>query len=397
MTKNRIKRQKVRVLKQLRRKKRKGTGVVKNMSDAARLFRVVFMHVREQMSAMLPENQTTLAMLITGILRSRNGQLKKIARAVQYAHKKESLNGRFRRFVDNPNIEVEVEYEPFVVRILKAVSREPIVLMIDSTKMGGRCICLMVSVYYKSRALPLAWVTFKGKKGHSSQQTQLALFKRVKTLLPDDVPVVLLGDGEFDGSEVMDWFNQETDWHYACRTDKTNKIFIRGQWTGLHELPFKETAEGFLTDVRFTQNNNVGPVNILVVWNEAKQCHWFFVTNFKTAVEAKAYYTLRFTTETLFSDLKGRGFNLADTRLWIPERLNRLIFAGAISYFFVVALGVETIVSGTFRQLVRTDAFYHSLFQLGLIYLDHILNQFLAFPSLMVLPPPDTFEHTVIP
>jgi hypothetical protein len=74
MTKNRIKRQKVRVLKQLRRKKRKGTGVVKNMSDAARLFRVVFMHVREQMSAMLPENQTTLAMLITGILRSRNGQ-----------------------------------------------------------------------------------------------------------------------------------------------------------------------------------------------------------------------------------------------------------------------------------------------------------------------------------
>jgi len=152
-----------------------------------------------------------------------------------------------------------------------------------------------------------------------------------------------------------------------------------------------------VTNVRFTQKNNVGPVNILVVWNEAKKCHWFFVTNFKTAAEAKAYYTLRFTTETLFSDLKGRGFNLDDTRLWIPERLNRLIFAGASSYFFVVVLGVENIISGMFRQLVRTDAFYHSLFQLGLIYLDYILNEFLDFPSLLALPPPDTFEHIVIP
>jgi hypothetical protein len=32
------------------------------------------------------------------------------------------------------------------------------------------------------------------------------LFKQVKALLPAQVPVVLLGDGEFDGSEVIDWF-----------------------------------------------------------------------------------------------------------------------------------------------------------------------------------------------
>ena len=56
----------------------------------------------------------------------------------------------------------------------------------------------MLSVYYKSRALPFAWVTFKGTKGHSSQQVQLALFKRVKALLPADALVVILGDGEFE-------------------------------------------------------------------------------------------------------------------------------------------------------------------------------------------------------
>jgi hypothetical protein len=82
--------------------------------------------------------------------------------------------------------------------------------------------------------------------------------------------------------------------------------------------------------------------------------------------------------------------------LWQPDRLHRLILAAAIAYFFMVALGVEAIVSGVFRQLVRTDAFYHSLFQLGLFYLNHIFNELLDFPSLTDLPPPHIFEHVVI-
>ena len=384
------------VKKQARRKKRQAKRAKKNMSDAARLYRVVLRHIRQQASTMLLENQMTLAMMISGMLRGRSGQLRKMANAVQYNGKKESLIDRFRRFVRNQNLEVAVEYAPFGQRMLQALGQGPIVLMIDSTKMGGQCLCLMVSVYYKSRALPLAWVTYKGRKGHSSQAMQGQLFKRIKALLPTDVPVVLVGDGEFDGSEVIDWFQHDSQWCYVCRTDKTNKILYQEQWLGLHELPLTEGQEAFLTGVRFTQKNNIGPVNILAVWHQARQEHWFFVTNCQSAAQAKAFYTLRFTTETLFSDLKGRGFNLDDTRLWQPDRLHRLIWVAAIAYFFMIVLGVEAIVSGVFRQLVRTDAFYHSLFQLGLFYLDHIFNELLDFPSLTSLPPPHTFEHVVI-
>jgi hypothetical protein len=391
-----VKWQKSQAQKRLRREKRRASRVKKNMSDAARLYRVVLGHLRQQPSTMLLENQMTLAMMITGILRGRSGQLRKMANAVQYHGKKESLIDRFRRFVRNQNVEVEVEYLPVGQRLLKALGQGPLVLMIDSTKMGGQCLCLMVSVYYKSRAIPLAWVTYKGRKGHSSQALQRDLFQQVKALLPPDVPVVLLGDGEFDGSEVIDWFQQDSQWRYVCRTDKTNKIFYQEQWLGLHELPLADGQEAFLTGVRFTEKNNIGPVNILAVWHQTRQEHWFFVTNCQSAAEAKGFYTLRFTTETLFSDLKGRGFNLDDTRLWQPDRLHRLLLAAAIAYFLMVALGVEAIVSGVFRQLVRPDAFYHSLFQLGLFYLNHILNELLDFPFLTDLPPPHTFEHVVI-
>jgi hypothetical protein len=388
--------QKNQAQKQARREKRQAKRAKKNMSDAARLYRVVLRHIRRQSSPMLLENQMTLAMMITGILRGRSGQLRKMANAVQYNGKKESLIDRFRRFVRNEHVKVEVEYLPFGQRLLKALGQGPIVLMIDSTKLGGHCLCLMVSVYYKSRAIPLAWVTYKGRKGHSSQAVQLQLFKQVKALLPAEVPVVLVGDGEFDGSEVIDWFEQDSPWRYVCRTDKTNKILYQDQWLGLHKLPLTEGQEAFFSQVRFTENNDIGPVNIMAVWHQARQEHWFFVTNCQSAAEAKGFYTLRFTTETLFSDLKGRGFNLDDTRLWQPDRLHRLLLAAAMAYFFMVALGVEAIVSGVFRQLVRTDAFYHSLFQLGLFYLNHIFNELLDFPSLTDLPPPHTFEHDVI-
>lgn len=382
--------------KRKRREKRLKKRVKPNMSDAARLYRVVLRQLRRQPTAMLPEHQLTLAMMITGILRGRSGQLRKIANAVQYNGKKESLIDRLRRFVRNSHLEVAVEYAPFGQRLLKAIGQGPLVLMIDSTKLGGQCLCLMVSVYYKSRALPLAWVTYKGRKGHSSQEVQLKLFKQVKALLPTEVPVVLVGDGEFDGGEVVDWFQQETPWRFACRTDKTNQVFYQEQWRPLSDLPLTEGQDAFFTGLRFTHKNQIGPVNILAVWHHARREHWFFVTNCADAPETKAFYTLRFTTETLFSDLKSRGFNLDETRWWEPDRLQRLLLPAAIAYFLMVALGVEAIVSAVFRQLVRTEAFYHSLFQLGLFYLNHIFNEQLDFPALTDLPPPHTFEHVVI-
>ena len=206
----------------------------------------------------------------------------------------------------------------------------------------------------------------------------------------------MLGDGEFDGSQVIAWLKTETTWQFVCRTDKTNRVWYQNQWISLEQLPLVAGQETFLTNVLLTHTHQVGPVNILVVWNEAKNCHWFFVTNMETAKTAKKWYTKRFATETLFSDFKGRGFHLDDTRLWKPERVNRLLLAGAIAYVFCIVLGVEAITSGAFRQLVRTDAFFHSLFQLGLIYLEHILNECLPFPSLTSLPPPADFEHVVI-
>ncbi|MCZ7671495.1 MAG: hypothetical protein M5U34_32350 [Chloroflexi bacterium] len=62
---------------------------------------------------------------------------------------------------------------------------------------------LMVSVIYKKRALPLAWVVVRGSKGHFPEETHCQLVQVVKPLLPEDSDIIFLGDGEFDGNQLQ--------------------------------------------------------------------------------------------------------------------------------------------------------------------------------------------------
>ena len=394
-------RQKTQFKKASRRRKRLGQGRKRNNSDAARLFRFVLRELTQHLPKIMVEHRLTLAMMITGLLRGQDGRLAKMAEKVVYRYKKPSLVSRFERFVKSSWVEVETCYLPFAQEILEAVEPGPIVLMIDSTKLGGQCLCLMVSVYYKKRALPLAWLCFKGKKGHSDQATQLELLQRVQAMLPADTPVVLVGDGEFDGADLLTWLKTETDWQFVCRTTPTTLVYYQAKWVSLTavvaELGLAAGETAFLSQVTFVRSNPVEKLNIFIAWHPDDQTHIFFVTNCATEAEASHWYDKRFTIETCFGDLKSRGLFLHRTRIRHPDRLARLILAAASAYYLIILLGVESIFSGIFRQLVRTDAFYHSLSQLGFILLDHILNEGDFFPELDPLPKPDLVNHFVFP
>jgi len=128
--------------------------------------------------------------------------------------------------------------------------------------------------------------------------------------------------------------------------------------------------------------------------SSSHQEYWFFVTSFDSLEVARKRYAKHFTIETLFSDWKSRGFFLSNTRLRHPERVNRLILAGAIAYILTIMLGVSAIHSKAYQQFVRIDFMMHSLFQIGIIYLHYLLNQALKFPDLQDLPPPDSFHFS---
>ena len=164
----------------------------------------------------------------------------------------------------------------------------------------------MVSVVYHGRALPLAWVVIKAKKGHFPQQTHCALLAHVQALLPQGAEVTFLADGEFDGIELQAALRQ-LNWQYVCRT--ASNICITAAGIELHVADVApKRGELLAVEPAWMTAERYGPVALLAIWEDAYAEPLYLVTNMQDLDAAYAAYRKRPHIETFFSDIKSRGF-----------------------------------------------------------------------------------------
>ena len=188
------------------------------MTDHHKVYTKVLKTLKGIMRLSHPGHVTTLAMMITGIVMSRKAQLSTMSAEAPVEAKEKSIEMRLRRWVKHEKIEVEAIYLPFAQQILEALSCLPLVLVMDGSQIGRGCMVLMVGVLYKKRALPLTWVVYQGKKGHTTAQRHIEALEKVLPLLPAESEVVLLGDAEYDTTEMILWLQEKTNWQFVLRT-----------------------------------------------------------------------------------------------------------------------------------------------------------------------------------
>ena len=150
-----------------------------------------------------------------------------------------------------------------------------------------------------------------------------------------------------------------------------------------------------LSNVYFTRQD-VGPVNIAFIWNEQEQEHLYLVTSAQSLQVAQTWYRRRFKIETLFADAKSRGFGLDKSGIRHPNRMARFVIAVFLAYIWMLYLGILVIQDHQLGLVARTDRFMHSLFQLGRLYLDRILEEGWDIPVSVQLPNPRSFVHFVL-
>ena len=282
-------------------------------------------------------NLNTLAAMISGIVGSKSTQLPKIAAKVAEEIKPTSVEKRIKRLIINERVDGEQYFMPYAEALLAKLGFEEIVLAMDGSIIGRGCITLMINVIYKKRALPLAYVVVKGKKGHFPEDSHIALAKRVYDILPDPAPkVVFLGDGEFDGIKLQSPLNQ-WGWVYVCRTANNIKIYRDDEEFEINILS-QFLPMGSYTcakDVFYTKKK-YGPVTVIGWWAEDNEEPIYLVTNLKSPSLACRYYSKRFRIETFFSDQKSRGFNIDKSHLSDPDRLSRLLMAACLAYIWII-------------------------------------------------------------
>jgi hypothetical protein len=328
----------------------------------------------------------TLAALIAGIVQSKHCHLEKVARKIPAQTQVESRVKKFKRLVQNDTVTAEEYYLPFIEPLIAALAgRGALTVAMDGSETGRNCISLMVSIIYRQRAIPVAWITVAGKKGHLPEATHLALLEKVTALFPADCHVTLLGDGEFDGIELQEAINA-AGWAYVCRTARNARIDDDGDLFALSEVGLSPGDCIDMPDVNIT-HTGYGPVLVIVWWCKGHDAPIYLVTNLDCVDQACQLYRRRFRIETFFSDQKSRGFNLHKSHLSDPERVARLLMATCLAYVWIIYLGIQVSQNPKLiRQIHRGDRCDLSLFQLGLRYLEYLLNQ--EFPLLfeLVLP-----------
>jgi Transposase DDE domain len=313
------------------------------MSDNLRRYRAIRDALTQcypgQPSGLVARHLITLAALISGIVGSKSTQLPHIAAKVPNGTKSESRVKRFARCCDNAHILEEMYFLPYADVLLRHLALQTLVLVMDGSGVGRGCTALMIHVVYKGRALPLAWRVRQAPKGHFPEELHIALVDLIHGLIPAGTPVVLLGDGEFDGTRLQHTL-QQVGWSYACRTATSTVAMWEGETFRLDALGacLKPGRLIELQEVHCTRKV-YGPIMVLCCWATGYQEPLYLVSNMATAEEACRLYEKRFRIETFFSDQKSRGFHIHKSHMSEVQCLSRLLIAACLAYIWVVYLG----------------------------------------------------------
>jgi hypothetical protein len=360
------------------------------MSDAHRRYGAIqtaLMQLFGQPTGHKARHVQTLAALICGIVGSTHTHIPRIASHVPTDQIKDaSFVTRVSRWYQRDTITDTTYFLPVIQPLLAAlaVGQPRIELLLDGSAVGHQCVALVASIVYRGRAIPIAWTVVRGKKGHLPEATHLALLAQVRERIPACAEqVVVMGDGEFDGTALQAAVEQ-AGWTYVCRTATNTLVWRDGTRYHTSDMPVQPDRPVAWPDVRIT-GKQYGPVQVIAYWDAQEKKPLYLVTNLRDAARAVRHYLKRAHIETFFSDQKSRGFRLDKSHLADPARLARLLIAACLAYIWIIYLGRVAHQQGWVSLIHRTTRCDLSLFQVGLRFLQALMKRGLPIPVGFVL------------
>jgi hypothetical protein len=355
------------------------------MSDGSKVFSSVKKSLEKlfpKMSGHQASHFNTLLQMVAGLIVSKHCHLPKIAGKIPLPIKQESIIAKFKRWLSNNDVNGNIYFAPFLDRILLTLINGPIKLIIDGSVIGMDSACLMASIIYKNRSIPIAWLVGEGSKGHFTVEFHIKLLEIVKGLLPNDSKVTVIGDGGFDGVDFLETID-EYGWSFVIRTAKNSKFMQNGNEINLPEK-LKPGEKRFWKEVEFT-NEYYGPLMVTAWRPDKKNEILYLISNRSTVFEVIQNYNKRQKIETFFSDLKTKGFHLQKSHLENISRPGNLMIAACIAYIWIVLLGQYALNKGLNAIFHRTDRCDLSLLQLGFRYIEYLLNNNFTTPQINFL------------
>ena len=334
------------------------------------LSKVVAKHIG--LSATRRETLSWLALLI---MQHGTISLWRLAAHVASVAQIASVRRRFYRFFQFVRLDSTLVAR--VVVELLGLSGKPWVLAIDRTNWDFGKITiniLMISVVWNGTGIPLLWMLLP-TAGNSNTSERAELLDRLRAAFPDMKIAALMGDREFIGDAWMAYLQHENI-PFVMRL-RENQHVLRA---GYVALPISVIAQHLKIGdkmivkggCQFGRANEILSAPLQLVITRLASGELLALACSGRARHALARYRQRWTIETMFGNLKTKGFALEATHLTNPNKLCTLLALLA----FAVALTVKTGVAKARLHAIPIKKHGRrawSLFALGLHTLRKIL------------------------
>ena len=275
-----------------------------------------------------------VAQFLVALINSRKVQFNAIAQHLNDAAKTASNETRIEDFFR----EVDLNYALIATLLLSFLPKKgKYRLCIDRTEWNfGRCEVniLVISIGCGDVQLPLYWELLDNKSGNSNADNRIALVELCLTIVGKERIGILIGDREFVGHK---WFKylKDKELNFIMRVPKHHLIMQQdGQLCAITTLKFRPNQPIVLENCQV--DGVWGNVWIKAVGKD----EYLFLFGTISPKYMGQIYRKRWTIETIFQNLKSRGFDLATTHLTNQAKLKKLIGFCSLAYGLCLSMGI---------------------------------------------------------
>lgn len=275
-----------------------------------------------------------VAAFVLALIQSRNVQFCELAQHFSTDVKLASNENRIQDFFR----EVDIDYRCLALLVVALMPKKcKLRICIDRTEWDfGSCQVniLMVLVGHGDLQVPLFWELLDNKSGNSNSQDRIDLLERCFQVLDKSQVGLIVGDREFVGQKWIKYL-KDNGLNFVMRFPK-------------HHLMTDEWGDSWrVEELASALNQPYCLANMMVdgcaghVWlmrlSESEYLYLF--GNIEPKLMGQLYRK-RWSIESCFQNLKGRGFDLEKTHLRSFEKLSKLVGLVSLAYCFCLSLGI---------------------------------------------------------
>src|SRR5262245_21066870 len=312
-----------------------------------------------------------LLFFILGLLLAGSLTLRRIACTQAYLTPQTtcaaSHERRLRRVLNDPLLTWERSYARVLRRLLARHRPHQWVIILDESGHTDRLRVLTAALWYRGRALPLAWVSWPGQTKQTASYWSRCdtVLAQVASLLPAGARVVVVADRAF-GCPVFTDPVAARGWDWLVRVQGQTRF--RSHLGHIQPLRQQVGAAGQRWKGRGALFKDAGwrEASAIALWGRCHREPLLLASSLPLSWNLIALYKKRAAIEALFRDWKTSGWQWEASQVTDLEHQERLLLGLAFATLLTLALG--TAAAEQERQLKprgslrRSWAGTHSLF-----------------------------------